>query len=81
MTGILSQLQVSTDNLRGICSYVKSDFVFARNWHKRIFYLNLVDGREIRLNVGLKPDHKLALEFESLIQELSDDLNIKYVSN
>ncbi len=78
--GILSEVKISTDTLMRSCSILKSDFIFARNWPKKTFYLNLAENRQIRLNIGLDPDHKLTAEFESILQELSDDFNIKYVS-
>lgn len=77
--GILSEVKISTDTLMRSCSILKSDFIFARNWTKKTFYLNLADNRQIRLNIGLDPDHKLTAGFESILQELSDDFNIKYV--
>jgi len=79
ITGILSKVEISTYILMGTCSDVKSDFIFARNWPKKTFYLSLADDRQIKLNIGLKPDHKLTAEFESIIQDLSADFNIRYV--
>ena len=79
ITGILSKVEISTYILMGTCSYVKSDFIFARNWPKKTFYLNLADDRQIKLNIGLKPQQKLTAEFESIIQDLSADFNIRYV--
>lgn len=45
---------------------------------RALFYLDLLNGQKVRLNIGLKPGHKVTIQFTENLQHLSRELQIGY---